>query len=84
MDADKLNEARSKFMRDNRTLVNNDAPLIAEAFDACADAIMSMPLTDRLTDEEKERIKVLYNEYHAHVFHIEMEQIFGKELFNAK
>ena len=60
MEREKLIEARSKFMRDNRSLIGNDGPLIADAFDACEEAIMSMPLADRLTEEEKERIKNLY------------------------
>ena len=47
-------------MRDNMSLIGNDGPLIADAFDACAEAIMSMPLADRLTDEEKEKIKEIF------------------------
>lgn len=43
MEREKLIEARSKFMRDNRSLIGNDGPLIADAFDACEEAIMSMP-----------------------------------------
>ena len=78
MDADKLNEAARenvrKYPHQHRSYT----------FRQGAQWLIQQPLADRLTDEEKERIKVLYNEYHAHVFHIEMEQIFGKELFNEK
>ena len=90
MEREKLIEARSKFMRDNRSLIGNDGPLIADAFDACEEAIMSMPLADRLTDQEKEKIKAFYNgDTFGELDFIEivstrriLRNLFGKDLFN--
>lgn len=36
--------------------------LIVDAYKTSADRIMSLPLASRLTAEEKERMKVIYNE----------------------
>ena len=83
MDADKLNEAAGEDWCDN-VLDRDLKPITKQAFKRGAQWLIQQPLADRLTEEEKKKIKALYNEYHAHVFHIEMEQIFGKELFNEK
>ena len=86
MNADKLNEAAKHFAAwetiNSRDPNNNY--YCKWGFIKGAQWLMQQPLADRLTEEEREKIKALYNEYHAHVFHIEMEGIFGKELFNEK
>lgn len=93
MERDKLNEAAEEYAHENawypgETSYESDITAMQESFSdtfkAGADWLMTQPLADRLTDEEKEKIRALYNEYRAHVFHIEMEGIFGKDLFNDK
>lgn len=50
MNADKLNEAAEEY---NNLYVSSNIP----AFKSGADWLMQQPLSDRLTDEEKERIR---------------------------
>ena len=92
MDREKLNAAAEKAATiQYRNLSDPDVSqdgrteaMFASMFEQGANWLMQQPLSDRLTDEEKEKIKALYYEYHSHVFHIELEKIFGKELFNTK
>ena len=84
MDKEKLIKAAWDYRKANRYEDNPYQTDIMDAFCYGADWLMAQPLADRLTDEEKEKIRALYNEYHAHVFHIEMDAIFGKDLFNDK
>lgn len=99
MDADKLNEAAENYSR----VVSNAYPYYAtshnleyecnKAFQNGANWLMQQPLSDRLTDEEKEKIMQVYR--HASypsnrvtfagqtVLRL-FPSIFGKELFNEK
>ena len=49
--------------------------------------VMSLPLSRRLTDEERERVRTMYNSLYtsgyisACGFCLELESLFGKELF---
>ena len=83
MDADKVNEAARenvrKYPHQHRSYT----------FRQGADWLMQQPLADRLTDEEKEKIRNLSNlvgkialKCEIEVFNQELQGIFGKELFN--
>ena len=101
MDADKLNEAAKEYRNDSNVTTENFCLTdIEDAFIAGAQWLMQQPLSDRLTDEEKEKIKKLYltdEEIDGvksafGVYPVAaavmtkniLEQIFGKELFNEK
>ena len=107
MDADKLNEAmlRAWCQYLNMEYVPDFVnPLPSEIFERGfkqgVNYLMQQPLADRLTEEEKERIKKLYltdeeiegiktafGRYPVAAATISknmLEQIFGKELFNEK
>lgn len=91
MDREKLNEAAHSSYRVFESRI---------AFTRGAEWLMQQPLADRLTEEEKERIKKLYltdeeiegiktafGTYPVAAATISknmLEQIFGKELFNEK
>lgn len=70
MDADKLNEAAEKAATiQYRNLSDPDVSqdgrteaMFASMFEQGAQWLMTLPLSDRLTDEEKERIKAIYSE----------------------
>lgn len=87
--ADKLNEAARenvrKYPHQHRSYT----------FRQGAQWLMTQPLSDRLTDEEKEKIKEIYwqamkdwvgiGEARGHCkVGVAIEQIFGEELFNEK
>ena len=85
MDADKLNEAAEDIA--NRYGFNDfDKDSVDFGFKAGADWVLSQPLADRLTDEEKEKIKSLYkwatectdDNEEAAVTQTVLENIFGK------
>ena len=100
MDADKLNEAAWEYHKANRYEDNPHRADIMDAFCNGASWLMQQPLADRLTDEEKEKVKKLYltdEEIDGvksafGVYPVAaavmtkniLEQIFGKELFNEK
>lgn len=97
MNTDKLIKARTQFLNDNRGLIGNNAPLIADAFGAASDAIMAMPLVDRLTDAERERFCAEYKDAiaegkHAHPKHQiqsrtrlrQLERLFGADFFKEE
>ena len=105
MDKDKLNEAMLRAWCQYRNMeyvpdfVN---PLPSENFERGfkqgTQWLMQQPLADRLTDEEKEKIRAIYKDYEKLETYGEalsdrtagrmqcftLEQIFGKELFNEK
>ncbi|MBD5367291.1 MAG: hypothetical protein HDR82_09910 [Bacteroides sp.] len=91
MDADKLNEAAVEYRNSSNVSTENFCLTdIEDAFEACAQWLMQQPLSDRLTDEEKERIKAKYNELKSlnsitnDMFADDtaiLEWLFGKELF---
>ena len=92
MDADKLNEAAEEYNRKLgkcRDVTWNEGEY---GFLAGANWLMQQPLADRLTDEEKERIRAIYfrNVYSAADVQSNftekclIDAIFGKELFNEK
>ena len=92
MDADKLNEAAGKDWCDN-VLDRDLKPITKQAFKRGANWLMQQPLANRLTDEEKEKIKAKYNELKSlnsitnDMFADDtaiLEWLFGKELFNEK
>ncbi|MBD5302316.1 MAG: hypothetical protein HDS16_04890 [Bacteroides sp.] len=87
MDADKLNEAARenvrKYPHQHRSYT----------FRQGADWLMQQPLADRMTDEEKEKIRAKYNELKSlnsitnDMFADDtaiFEWLFGAELFNEK
>ena len=107
MDADKLNEAAEKYAHENawypgETSYESDIIAMEESFSDTfkqgASWLMQQPLSDRLTEEEKERIKKLYltdeeidgvksafGAYPVAAATITkniLEQIFSKEQFN--
>lgn len=61
MDADKLNEAAIAYAKKNTTALNPFGRIMDD-FKAGADWVLSQPLADRLTDEEKENIKFMHAE----------------------
>ena len=93
MDADKLNEAALDNIPAHAPDALYDEGFVG-GFMACANWLMQQPLADRLTDEEKERIKG----YMMSIFAFQLcgtnpsceavkdmiIDIFGKELFNEK
>ena len=98
MDKDKLNEAAvDAWVKYTPTvcLFNN---IFTDAFKDGAQWLMRQPLADRLTDEEKEKIRAIYKDYEeletyggalsdrtaGRMQCFTLEQIFGKELFNEK
>lgn len=61
MDADKLNEAAKEYRNDSNVTTEDFCLTdIEDAFNAGAQWLMQQPLADRLTKEEKERIKAIY------------------------
>ena len=58
-----------------------------ECFIGGANYVLSLPLSQRLTNEERERVRTMYNSLYtsgyisACGFRLELESIFGKELF---
>ena len=50
------------FIMMHKSRINNDAPLTHECVRYAIERIFAMPLSSRLTPEEKERVRVLYKE----------------------
>ena len=61
MDADKLNDAAGKDWCEN-VLDRDLKPITKQAFKRGANWLIQQPLADRLTEEEKEKIKAIYSE----------------------
>ena len=97
MDADKVNEAAITYAKKNTTALNPFGRIMDD-FKAGVSWLMQQPLADRLTDEEKEKVRAIYKDYEELETYGEalsdrtagrmqcftLEQIFGKELFNEK
>ena len=97
MDADKLNEAAEDAWVKYIPTVCIGNNIFTDAFKAGAEWLMQQPLSDRLTDEEKEKIKESYNKAQKDTYDNTIEGaikctvsavvmncligIFGKELF---
>ena len=60
MDKDKVNAAAWEYHKANRYEDNPYRADIMDAFCNGASWLMQQPLVDRLTDEEKEKIKAIY------------------------
>ena len=99
MDADKLNEAAEKAATiQYRNLSDPDVSqdgrteaMFASMFEQGAQWLMTLPLSDRLNDEEKaelmadfNRCKLLANKDYRDGRIVTYANIFGKELFNEK
>lgn len=92
MNYDKLNEAAEKAYLD-RGIWKYRTEMI-ETFKQGADWLMNQPLSERLTDEEKDRIREKFTyyttpnaflEYEPHeIVTACLEEIFGADLFRAK
>ena len=89
MDADKLNEAAITYAKKNTTALNPFGRIMDD-FKAGASWLIQQPLADRMTDEEKEKIKAKFNELKSlnsitnEMFADDtaiLEWLFGKELF---
>lgn len=50
------------FIMEHKSRINNDAPLTHECVQYAVERIFAMPLSERLTAEEKERVKDIYKE----------------------
>lgn len=50
------------FIKEHRGEINNDAPLTHECVQYTVERVFSLPLADRLTPEEKERVRGAYAE----------------------
>lgn len=93
MDKDKLNEAAGEDWCDN-VLDRDLKPITKQAFKRGAQWLMQQPLSDRLTEEEKEKIygylrSILFVYSGGQYLSLEAIKemfidIFGKELFNKK
>lgn len=84
------NSIAKDFIMEHKSSINNDAPLTHECVQYAIERIFAMPLSSRLTDEEKEKIRLYYglardgywecNCANKAVVRV-LESIFGKELF---
>ena len=98
MDADKLKAAVTARQPYGMCFNSFVKRAFIEGFEQGVKWLMSLPLSDRLTDEEKEKIRAIYKDYEELETYGEalsdrtagrmqcftLEQIFGKELFNEK
>lgn len=51
---------RKGFITENRSTVCNEIPFVADAVDYTVERVFALPLADRLTKEEKERVRKMY------------------------
>lgn len=81
---------RKGFIAANRSTVCNEIPFVADAVDYTVERVFALPLADRLTREEKERVRAIYNrkrfgtEYSNEVKWMEkqlLEHLFGADFF---
>ena len=97
MDRDKLNDACDTAFLENYFPSATESPdprweMFADGFKQGTSWLMQQPLADRLTDEEKERIKAFYNgDTFGELDFIEIvstrrifKNLFGKDLFKEK
>lgn len=98
MDREKLNKAAEEYSRKlgkSRDVTWNDGEY---GFLECFDWLMQQPLSERMTDEEKEKIRKIHQDYWQrwdcalndrdadcsfYCFSL-LERIFGAELFKEK
>lgn len=83
------------FIMEHKSRINNDAPLTHECVQYAIERIFAIPLSERLTAEEKERVKAKYwasakenaglgkawNQCRTCVI---LESIFGKDFFKEE
>lgn len=55
---------RKGFINENRSIIGNEAPLVVEVVDYTVGRVFDLPLADRLTAEEKEMVRGIYQDYH--------------------
>lgn len=81
---------RKGFITENRSTVCNEIPFVADAVDYTVERVFALPLAERLTQEEKERVRAIYNrkrfgtEYSNEVKWMEkqlLEHLFGADFF---
>lgn len=86
------------FIMEHKSRINNDAPLTHECVQYAVERIFAMPLSERLTAEEKERVirtlNMYYGKWREHpneateavhcAIKETLESIFGKELFEEE
>lgn len=104
MERDKLNEAAEEYAHENawypgETSYESDITAMQESFSdtfkAGADWLMTQPLADRLTDEEKQRIRIMLDSTKLESLSTVqtafqkgvaecLDAIFGKDPFNEK
>lgn len=86
------------FIREHKGKINNDAPLTHECVQYVIKQIFAMPLAQRLTDAEKERVRKTYkamSDYGKkkdvvcadcanYAARVGLERIFGKEFFKEE
>ena len=95
MDADKLSEAADKELANTFSADVLEYVVAKNTFIKGANWLMTQPLTDRLTDEEKQRIRIMLDltkleslstvqtAFQKGVAEC-LDAIFGKDLFNEK
>ena len=83
MDKDKTIKAAWDYHKTNRYEGNPYRADIMDAFCNGADWLMKQPLADRLTDEEKEKIRAEYRQDFYPQRNL-LIALFGKDLFNEK
>lgn len=83
------------FIMENKSRINNDAPLTHECVQYTIERIFAMPLSSRITAEEKERVRKMYkamSDYGKnkgvdcascanYAARVWMERIFGSDFF---
>lgn len=87
----------SDFIRENRGVIGNDAPLVRDVVEYVTERIMSIPLSERLNEKEKRSIRYAYiaaktamiqgSEISIIVFKSWcelLESIFGKDFFKEE
>lgn len=63
MDKEKINKAAEEYQENSNVITENFYPSdIEDAFMAGADWIMQQPLSERLNDAEREKIRAIYAE----------------------
>ena len=82
MERQKLNEAAWEYHKANRYEDNPYRADIMDAFGNGASWLMTQPLADRLTDEEKEKIRAEYRQGFYPQRNL-LIAIFGYDLFNT-
>lgn len=81
------------FIMEHKSRINNDAPLTHECVEYAIERVLAMPLCERLTAEEKERVRKAHHDCHrymkgniknhlaAYDTCMTLESIFGSDFF---